>query len=375
MRKDFNYYDDTDIMEQLDDNELDHTTLIDDEEDGISENVGDEELSNDDYPSNFITIHKALPLDNHPTQDKLIRIMDRYHNGTPEEVEQSTREMLGIMDSYIIRRINDVYPTYKNKYLDDLIQQARMGVLEGMNKYDPMKGAPTTYFKIYIDHEIGVFLTEMVNNTSQYYSKQIKTVMKCISDKKERGIPVTFEDVAMETMVPLKTVKKAVELKNRSFVSIDSGMSIKSEDDSPEQAFLKKEEENTVRCLLYGGNDMHGNKYDKCLTDTEIDIMLKVFGMGDNDPHSYSEISEKTNIPKYNIARTVAAAKAKMLEEYGREKKQNYTRAKNSLKKDKDCISGSILEMSELLQDQNEMADAILREIEEGIEVNLNEEK
>ena len=132
---------------------------------------------------------------------------------------------------------------------------------------------------------------------------------------------------------------------------------------------------------MFGGNDIHGNEYSKCLTDKELDVILRVYGLGeeygigDGDPHSYSEVSEQTNIAKYNIARTVAAAKTKMREEYGREKKQNYTRAKNTLKKAKDCISGSLLEMSELLQDQNEMADAILKEIEEGIEVNLNEEK
>ena len=373
MRADFAYYedDDTDIMEKLDNKELNHTSMTDDEED---EPRG---ISNDDYPSSFTAVHKALPLDNNPTPDKIMRIMDRYHNGNPEEIEQSKREMLGIMDSYIIRRINDIYPTYKEKYLDDLIQQARVGVLEGMKKFDPTKGAPTTYLKLYIDHEIGLFLTEMVNNTSLYYTKQTKTVSQCISDKKERGIPFTLEDVAIETQVPLKTVKKALELKNRSFVSIDSGVNLISETDSPEQVFIKKEEENAVRCLLFGGNDIHGNEYSKCLTDKELDVILRVYGLGeeygigDGDPHSYSEVSEQTNIAKYNIARTVAAAKTKMREEYGREKKQNYTRNKNTLKKAKDCISGSILEMSELLEDQNEMADTILKDIEEGIATDL----
>ena len=321
MRADFAYYedDDTDIMEKLDNKELNHTSMTDDEED---EPRG---ISNDDYPSSFTAVHKALPLDNNPTPDKIMRIMDRYHNGNPEEIEQSKREMLGIMDSYIIRRINDIYPTYKEKYLDDLIQQARVGVLEGMKKFDPTKGAPTTYLKLYIDHEIGLFLTEMVNNTSLYYTKQTKIVSQCISDKKERGIPFTLEDVAIETQVPLKTVKKALELKNRSFVSIDSGVNLISETDSPEQVFIKKDEENAVRCLLFGGNDIHGNEYSKCLTDKELDVILRVYGLGeeygigDGDPHSYSEVSEQTNIAKYNIARTVAAAKTKMREEYGRD--------------------------------------------------------
>lgn len=380
MRENFNYYEDdgTDIMEKLDDKEYNPVSLIDEEAD--SEMGGNEELANDDYPSTFLTIHKALPLDNNPTPDKIMGIMDRYHNGTPEEVKQSKLEMLGIMDSYIIRRINDIYPTYKEKNLDDLTQQARMGVLEGMKKYDPTKGAPTTYLKLYIDHEIGLFLTGMVNNTSSYYTKQTKTVSQCISDKKERGIPFTIEDIAIETKVPLKTVKKALELKNRSFVSIDTGINLISENDSPEQAFIRMEEQNAVRCLLFGGRDIHGNKYSKCLTDKELDVVLRVYGLGeeygigDGDPHSYSEVSAQTNIPKYNIARTVAAAKTKMREEYGREKKQNYTRTKNTLKKAKDCISGSILEMSELLADQNEMADAILKDIEEGIEADLGKE-
>ncbi len=376
MRENFNYYenDDTDIMEQLDYKDSNHVSLIDDEEDDDDKNGEKEELSNDDYPSSFLAVHKALPLDNNPTPEKIMGIMDRYHNGTPKEVEQAKCDMLGIMDSYIIRRINDIYPTYKKKNLDDLVQQARIGVLEGMKKYDPRKGAPTTYLKLYIDHEIGLFLTEMVNNTSSYYTKQTKTVSQCISNKKERGIPYTLEDIAIETSVPLKTVKKVLELKNRTFVSIDAGINIISETDSPEQAFIRMEEQDAVRCLLFGGKDIHGNKYNKCLTDKELDVMLRVTGIGDGDRHSYSEVSAQTNIPKYNIARTVTAAKTKMLEEYGREKKQNYTRAKNHLKKDKDCISGSILEMSELLADQNEMADTILKDIEEGIEAKLGKE-
>ena len=381
MRENCIYYenDDADIMEQLDDKEFDHAPLIDDDEDD-DENGENEKSSNDDYPSSFLAVHKALPLDNDPTPEKIMGIMDRYHNGTPEEVKQSKLEMLGIMDSYIIRRINDIYPTYKEKNLDDLIQQARMGVLEGMKKYDPRKGAPTTYLKLFIDHEIGLFLTEMVNNTSSYYTKQTKTVSQCISNKKDRGIPFTLEDIAIETNVPLKTVKKALELKNRSFVSIDAGINLISENDSPEQAFIKMEEQNAVRCLLFGGKDIHGKKYSKCLTDKELDVILRVYGLGekygigDGDPHSYSEVSAQTNIPKYNIARTVASAKTKMREEYGREKKQNYTRAKNPLKKAKDCISGSILEMSELLADQNEMADIVLKDIEEGIEADLGKE-
>ena len=62
MRADFAYYedDDTDIMEKLDNKELNHTSMTDDEED---EPRG---ISNDDYPSSFTAVHKALPLDNNP---------------------------------------------------------------------------------------------------------------------------------------------------------------------------------------------------------------------------------------------------------------------------------------------------------------------
>ncbi len=80
--------------------------------------------------------------------------MDRYHNGTRNEVLKAKLDMLEIMDPFIRQRIKDTYPKYKKKDLGDYIQDARVAMLEGMKNHDSTKTAIEAYLKSCIDHEI-----------------------------------------------------------------------------------------------------------------------------------------------------------------------------------------------------------------------------
>ena len=55
----------------------------------------------------------------------------------------------------------------------DLFQEGVVGILKGIDSYNPSRGKPTTYFHPYIIHEMFEFISININRTSNYYTRKI----------------------------------------------------------------------------------------------------------------------------------------------------------------------------------------------------------
>ena len=264
--------DDTDIMEQdsfFDDEEslsahhsdlgLDEDDPDDDDELGLFGKEQDykggkrkKASAEDDYLAGALPVHKRLPQDPHPTREKLQRIYDDYHSGDKDRCDKAKMDILGIMSPYILNRVSTKYRSYMTRYMDDLMEQGYEGVLKGMISFDPRKGMPTTWFVRYIDHEIQDFISRQIHHSTAYYAQNARVINKCIEDREKKGLDFTVRDLMIETNIPHKTIEKVLQVRNFKNAPIDgeAGTDLASTDETPEDAAIRSEAEETVRGLL-----------------------------------------------------------------------------------------------------------------------------
>ena len=105
-----------------------------------------------EHPKEAKSSHKVM------TREELIRCIDMIRNGTPEEQEKATTEILVRNEPYIKSLIKKYYPTYTARYMEDMVSCGHIGILCGLFKanppYDPNISSFSTFFSRYIIHEI-----------------------------------------------------------------------------------------------------------------------------------------------------------------------------------------------------------------------------
>ena len=88
--------------------------------------------------------------------------IELYRSGNKDSKDKAICYFFDTYENFIKQQIQQFYPTYKNKYFDDLLSSGKLGLLEALQKYDPDKGAFTTCSKPYIRYELTRFLCEIV---------------------------------------------------------------------------------------------------------------------------------------------------------------------------------------------------------------------
>ena len=146
------------------------------------------------------------------TREELIRCIDMIRNGTAEEQEKATTEILVRNEPYIKSLIKKFYPTYAARYMDDMISCGNIGILCGLFKanppYDPTISTFSTFFSRYIIHEISDCISQMVHNTSPHYSATAKKINRAIATLQERGIrEPTITDIMAETKLGSEAIQ------------------------------------------------------------------------------------------------------------------------------------------------------------------------
>ena len=108
------------------------------------------------------------------TTEELIHCVNLIRNGTPEQRSAATEEILVRNEPYIKSLIRTMYPTYANKYMEDMLSCGNIGILCALYKadppYDPTMSSFTTFVSKYIIHEISDCVSQMVHNTSPHYT-------------------------------------------------------------------------------------------------------------------------------------------------------------------------------------------------------------
>lgn len=203
-------------------------------------------------------------------------------------MDKAKEEMIDSLNMFIYYVIERKFSTFK-KYTSDLYQEGVIGILKGIDQYRPEKGKPTTYFFIYIVHEMTEFINLNVNKTTSHYSANIVKVKRAISRFEREGRIPTIKDIAQETGISAETIAQAINIMESSkevhYETVDYlDTQISQRNTSPEEEYLKNE---TAKLLQ--------EAIDTLPVDEGNVIRLK-YGLSGEEPMSYKNISIRLGI-------------------------------------------------------------------------------
>ena len=215
--------------------------------------------------------------------------MNRYNSNDPETKMKATEDAIVELTGYIHHIIKRQYSTY-GKYYDDMVQEGKIGIIEGLERYDPLRSKPSTYFNFYIVHSISKFIDTMVNKTTSHYSSNLSKINKCIDRMEKEGREWGPSDIAIELGMNMETVIQCLAIqdrKNEMYYESDDVLeqNISEKSKSPEEQYL----ENERLEALYGAI--------RELDPLARQIIMLKYGLGCPKPKSYKDISEILNIP------------------------------------------------------------------------------
>lgn len=315
------------------------------------ENKGD---ASEAVSEKALEAHYCLPLDGHPSQEKLERIYDMIHSGDKEARNDGITLLLGCTSSYILSIIKKRYRTYMPLHLADMMQQGYYAIIRDADKYDPAKGAPTTFFQTRINHEIQAYINNLHNSTP-HFTSAAKKIRACIARKKAKGLSFTLQDLCIETGQSMTTILGCVRIKESKNVSLESTEIIECMQSSyrtPEEIVMSQQDIAFARRLL--------DETD--LTDRERICICMRYGVGmeEDRNRSYVEVQEALDEYGYHmsindIQKTIADVSKKIRIENGKIKRASACRR---IRTDIDRrISGDMISKMSLLSDQEAVAE------------------
>lgn len=218
------------------------------------------------------------------------------------------------MDKFISKFISEQYPTFIRAHYEDMIQAARMGIVIGLEKFNPEIAKPTTFFILYMKHEVSQYINNYVNGLSTYYANEKYKINKAISLLESQNQETTDVKIAEITGITPENVKQLRSMTASSAnVEFDEVFMNKAdENDTPEQIILKKELEETIN-----------NTIEKHLTETEKQIITMYYGLsgkGDTSEKAavfptkkeFRNISDILGIPYEKVRKYHASALRKL---------------------------------------------------------------
>lgn len=246
-----------------------------------------EEESDDADSKTYSRVYKASSKSEQIRQ-KFIGICEKYNSGDPVLRQESLNEAIDELRSFVHYVIKKKYSTY-GKHYEDLVQEGYIGIMKGMEKYDPTKSLPTTFFNLYIIHEMSKFIDTEVNKTTSHYSSNLTKINRVIDKFEAQSKKWTPTDIAVETGLNMETVIQCLhikEYKNEMYYENDEILeaNISERTPSPEQAYI----ENEKLEVLY-------NSISTLLPE-EIQVLKYRYGLAGSKTISYKEIAKEMNI-------------------------------------------------------------------------------
>lgn len=297
MEDDYDFDDDYEFkpfrLEEEDEEEY-NDDMINEEEMSLAEGL-DEEFENElelednemDDDKNYKRVYKASSKSEQIRQ-RFIGICEKYNSGDPILVQESYSEAIEELKSFVHYVIKKKYSTY-GKHYEDLVQEGYIGIMKGMEKYNPEKSLPTTFFNLYIIHEMSKFIDTEVNKTTSHYSSNLTKINRVIDKFEAQSKKWTPTDIAIETGLNMETVIQCLhikEYKNEMYYETDDVLeaNISERSPSPEQAYIENERLET----LY--------KSISTLLPEEIQVLKYRYGLAGCKTISYKEIAKEMNI-------------------------------------------------------------------------------
>lgn len=212
----------------------------------------------------------------------------KAYNAGMQLTLDAKEEMIIKLDMFIYSMIVSRFTTFK-KFTKDLYQEGVLGILKGIDSYDVKKGKPTTYFYIYILHEMTEYINSNINKTTSHYSANIVKVKKAVNRFEHEGREWTIQDIAQETGISAETIMQSLKIMESSkevhYDTVDYlDSKVNQNHKSPEEEYIKNE---TAEIL---------HKAVISLPQEEADVISLKFGLTGLEPMSYKNIAENLNI-------------------------------------------------------------------------------
>lgn len=203
-------------------------------------------------------------------------------------MKNSKEKMIEKLDMFVYYIIGRNFSTFK-KFTKDLYQEGILGILKGFDAYNPEKSKPTTYFYIYIVHEMTEFVNLNVNKTTSHYAANIVKVKKAINHFEKAGRDWTIKDIAYETGISAETITQALNIMESSnemhYETTDYlDAQISKRNPSPEEEYIKNE----ISQMLQDSIDT--------LDINEANVIRLKYGLSGEEPMSYKNIAARLGI-------------------------------------------------------------------------------
>lgn len=221
------------------------------------------------------------------SQEDFQALVNTYRQGM-QLINDANGRMIEKMSMFIYYVIERKFNTFK-LHTKDLYQEGCVGILKGMSSYDPKRSKPTTYFWIYIAHEMTEYINLNINKTTSHYSANIVKVKKAINHFEREGREWTVKDIAQETGISAETITQALNIMASAdevhYDTVDYlDSKISKTFDSPEETVLKNETARIIREAI------------ATLSEDEANVILLKYGLTGEEAMSYKNISARLGI-------------------------------------------------------------------------------
>lgn len=222
------------------------------------------------------------------------QLVNDYHSGDTEKKAQAAEAACRALKYYVIKIMQRKYHSYIEREGKDLIQSGYLGIIEHLGEYDPLKGAPTTFFDFHIMQAMQMWLNVSTNQSSIHYQTANNKIQAAIRYFQANEIPYDNIKIAERTGLPLATIENTLAVVNKA-----SALEIKEEiktGDGEEtirlEAFGSPEDE----CISKEKKEILMMSIRKYLDPEEQFTIIHLFGIGNCEPCSLKEVAARLNV-------------------------------------------------------------------------------
>lgn len=213
-------------------------------------------------------------------------------HGTQEERESGMIGILAEHNSLINYVYHKHYPTYRS-YYEDLYSAGKVGLLQATRRYDSTKSRPSTYFSLYIRHEMYMFVVTQIYKIKPWYAQRMAAVKKCIAELEAAGVQADPVTIASHTNLSLTIVDRVLQMINLSDCERyghprDIDCSIFKAMSSPEDEMINASSDELQEAML-------------SLSEKERIIIIRWFGLDRNRPKKKTEIAAELSLTTQKV--------------------------------------------------------------------------
>lgn len=214
-------------------------------------------------------------------------------HGTKEEKSAAYEEACLYLKGYIRKSIQKKYQTYANNdpsFYEDLMQNAYLYVIENLAKYDPEKGAPSTFFSFYIKSALSSQTNVMKHAISPADASVRNRMLKIKKKYEEMGRTPTISDYAAETsytMSKIRSILPYLSPNNQTYLDDeDPNFGEHLAGDSDANSTFETPEKATIRKIL-------GENIVKRMRELATPFDLQIWMMNKLEKVPIPQIAEK----------------------------------------------------------------------------------